>query len=85
MGARARHGSDSMEQTLRNIVAKIAEIPPDFDPQASFRDKLGVDSVRALEIVFEIEKTLGVVVPEDGYARVRCFDNLLTLVQSIQR
>jgi acyl carrier protein len=74
-----------MEQTLRNIVAKIAEIPPDFDGEASFRDKLGVDSVRALEIVFEIEKTMGVLVPEDGYAQVKCFNNLLTLVQSIKK
>ncbi len=74
-----------MEKMLRNIVAKIAEVPADFDAKASFREKLGVDSVRALEIVFEIEKTFGVVVPEDGYAKVKCFDNLLTLVQSIQK
>jgi acyl carrier protein len=74
-----------MEKTLRNIVAKVAEVPADFDAKASFREKLGVDSVRALEIVFEIEKTLGVVVPEDGYAKVKCFDNLLTLVQSIKK
>lgn len=74
-----------MEQTLRDIVAKIAEIPPDFDGDASFREKLGVDSVRALEIVFEIEKTLGVVVPEEGYAKVKCFNNLLALVQSVKK
>jgi len=74
-----------MEQTLRNIVAKIAEIPPDFDADASLREKLGVDSVRALEIVFEIERTLGVVVPEDGYAKVKCFNNLLALVQSVKK
>lgn len=74
-----------MEQTLRNIVAKIAEIPPDFDAAASFREKLGIDSVRALEIVFEIEKTLGVSVPEDGYAEVRSFNGLLQLVSSIKR
>ena len=74
-----------MEQTLRSIVAKIAEIPPDFDGEASFREKLGVDSVRALEIVFEVEKTLGIVVPEDGYAKVKCFNNLLALVQSVKK
>jgi acyl carrier protein len=74
-----------MEKTLRDIVAKVAEVPADFDAKASFREKLGVDSVRALEIVFEIEKTLGVVVPEDGYAKVKCFDQLLTLVQSIKK
>ncbi len=74
-----------MEQTLRDIVAKIAEVPSDFDADASFREKLGVDSVRALEIVFEIEKTLGLVVPEEGYAKVKCFSNLLSLVQSITK
>ncbi len=74
-----------MENTLRNIVAKIAEIPPDFDADASFREKLGVDSVRALEIVYEIEKVLGIVVPEEGYAKVKCFNNLLALVQSVKK
>ncbi len=74
-----------MEQTLRSIVAKIAEIPPDFDAAASFREKLGVDSVRALEIVFEIEKTLGIIVPEEGYANVKCFNNLLALVESVKK
>ncbi len=74
-----------MEQQLRDIVAKIAEIPPDFEAGAAFREKLGVDSVRALEILFEIEKPLGVVVPEDGYAKVKSFSNRVTLVESIQK
>lgn len=73
-----------MEQTLRNIVAKIAETTPDFDAGASFREKLGVDSVRALEIVFEIEKELGITVPEDRYAEVKSFDHLLKLVSSLK-
>jgi acyl carrier protein len=74
-----------MEQTLREIVAKIAEVPPDFEASAGFREALGVDSVRALEILFEIEKTLGVVVPEDGYAKVKCLSNLVSLVESIRK
>ncbi len=74
-----------MEQTLRDIVAKIAEVPPDFESGAGFREALGVDSVRALEILFEIERTLGVVVPEDGYAKVKCLTNLVSLVESIQK
>ncbi len=74
-----------MEQTLRDIVARIAEVPPDFEAGATLREKLGVDSVRALEILFEIERTLGVVVPEDGYASVKSFSNLLSLVESIQK
>jgi acyl carrier protein len=73
-----------MEQTLRNIVAKIAETTPDFDAGADFRDELNIDSVRALEIVFEIEKTLSIQVPEDRYAEVKNFNNLLKLVSSVK-
>jgi acyl carrier protein len=73
-----------MEQTLRNIVAKIAETTPDFDASADFREKLNIDSVRALELVFEIEKTLAIAVPEDRYAEVKNLDNLLSLIRSIK-
>lgn len=73
-----------MEQTLRNIVAKIAETSPDFDASADLRDALGVDSVRSLEIVFEIEKVLGVAVPEDRYAEVKTLNDIVKLVSSLK-
>ncbi len=73
-----------MEQTLRNIVAKIAETSPDFDANANLRDALGVDSVRSLEIVFEIEKALGVAVPEDRYAEVKTLNDIVKLVSSLK-
>jgi acyl carrier protein len=73
-----------MEQTLRTIVAKIAETSPDFSNEASLRDDLNVDSVRAVEIVFDIEGTFGVKVPEDRYSEVRTFRDLLKLVGSLK-
>jgi acyl carrier protein len=73
-----------MEESLRKIVAKIAETKPDFALGAQLRDELGVDSVRALEIVFEIEKVFGVSVPEDRYGEVRTFSDLLVLVKSLK-
>ncbi len=74
-----------MEQTLRQIVSKIAETSPDFPATANLHDELNVDSVRALEIVFEIERTLGMAVPENRYAQVRSFDDLLKLVTSLKQ
>jgi acyl carrier protein len=73
-----------MEQTLRNIVAKIAETAPTFDATVSMRDGLKVDSIRALEIVFEIEKVLGIDIPEGKYAQVKTFDDLSKLVASLK-
>jgi len=74
-----------MHQTLRTIVAKIAEITPDFAPDASLRDDLKVDSVRALELVFELEKEFAISVPEGRYGEVRTFQDLEKLVGSIKK
>lgn len=75
---------NTMEQKLRSIVARIAETSPDFDANARLRDALGVDSVRSLEIVFEIEKELGLAVPEDCYAEVKTLNDIIQLVSSLK-
>jgi acyl carrier protein len=73
-----------MEEQLRNMVAKIAEITPTFAGDANLRDDLRVDSVRAFELVFEIERTFGVKFPEDRYAEVVTFSDLLGVVTSLK-
>jgi acyl carrier protein len=73
-----------MEQTLRNIVSKIAETSADFAPDANLRDDLRVDSVRALELVFEVENQFSIKVPEGRYGEVRTFQDLVKLVDSIK-
>ena len=73
-----------MDQTLRTIVAKIAEISADFPPDANLRDDLSVDSVRALELIFEVEKAFSIRVPEQRYGEVRTFADLVKVVGSIK-
>jgi acyl carrier protein len=73
-----------MEQTLRTIVSKIAETSADFPPTANLRDDLSVDSVRALELVFEVEKEFSIKVPEGRYGEVRTFQDLVKLVSAIK-
>jgi acyl carrier protein len=73
-----------MEKTLRTIVAKIAETSPDFPPTANLRDDLSVDSVRALELVFEVEREFSIKVPDGRYGEVRTFQDLVKLVDSLK-
>ena len=73
-----------MEQKLRQIVAKIAETTPDFAKDVNLRDGLDVDSVRAVEIVFEIEHSFGIKVPEERYGEVRTFSDLVALLVSLK-
>lgn len=74
-----------MDHALRNIVAKIAETTPDFASDANLRDDLSVDSVRALEIIFEIENEFGILIPEGRYGELQTFDKMLNLVASLKR
>ena len=62
-----------MEEKLREIVARIAETEPGFSLDASLRDDLHVDSVRAM----------GIEVPENRMGGVRTFADLASLVASV--
>jgi acyl carrier protein len=73
-----------MEQQLREIVSRIAEIPGDFAADAHLRDELNVDSFRAFEIVFEIERSFNIKVPDGRYGEVQTFNDMVKLVQSLK-
>jgi acyl carrier protein len=72
-----------MEQTLREIVARIAELPLDFAPDAHLRDDLNVDSFRTAEIVFEIERVLKTKIPDERFAQAQTFNDMVGLVASL--
>ena len=72
-----------MEQTLREIIAKIAEVPVDFPADASLRDDLNIDSFRAAEIVFEIERVFKTKVPDERFVEAHTFAQVLSLVSSL--
>jgi acyl carrier protein len=71
---------ETMEDKLREIVARIAETNATFSTEANLRDELFVDSLRALEILFEIQKDMGIKVPETRLGEVRTFGDLAKVV-----
>jgi acyl carrier protein len=73
-----------MEAKLREIVSRIAEIQPDFPIDAHMRDEINVDSFRAVEIVFEVERAFAVKVPDGRYGEVQTFNDLLKLVTALK-
>jgi acyl carrier protein len=72
------------EQTLRQIIAKIAETSPDFGADASLRDELDVDSHRAVELLFEIERAFDVKIPADRFDEMQTLSKALALVKSLK-
>lgn len=54
--------SDELKEELRRIIAEIAEVD-EVPDETMFKD-LGIDSMMAIEIVSEIERTYKLSIPE---------------------
>jgi len=68
-----------LKEKLRAIISEVSEVDeiPDETP---FKD-LGIDSMMAIEIVAEIERTYKMSVPEDDLKKLTNFMAVYTLVK----
>jgi acyl carrier protein len=73
-----------MEETLRQIIATIAETTPDFRADADLKYELGVDSHRTIELLFELERTFDITIPDSRYVEMRTLNGMLALVESLR-
>jgi acyl carrier protein len=69
-----------LREKLRAVVAEIAEI--DEVPDAVPFKELGIDSMMAIEIIAEIERTYKIKVPEQELEQVRDLNSVVALVTS---
>lgn len=70
--------SQDLKEALRSIIAEVAEVDevPDATP---FKD-LGIDSMMAIEIVAEIERTYKLSIPEDELKDLKDLESVYTKV-----
>ena len=70
------------EQVRAAVLASLARIAPEMDPDAiepdvSFRDQLDIDSMDFLNFVIAMNQDLGVEIPEADYAKLNTLDNCI--------
>jgi len=72
-----------MSPSIDEICLVVREVGglPGLTPDEDFYDA-GFSSVRALDLLLELESRFGVSVPDDGFASARTAEALLTLVGS---
>jgi acyl carrier protein len=64
-------GTDKVFDEIRRIIAEVAEIDEsEIRGESKFDDDLGVDSVKALEIVVEIERKFNITFDESRLADI---------------
>lgn len=69
-----------LKEKVRAIVAEVAEID-EVPDNTAFKD-LGIDSMMAIEIVAEVERTYGLKVPEEELEKITDLNSVVALVQA---
>ncbi len=70
----------ALKEKLRSIIAEVSEV--DDIPDATPFAELGIDSMMALEIVAEVERTYQLSIPEEELKDLTNFTKVFELVRS---
>lgn len=71
--------ADELKENIRQIIAEVSEID-DVPDEASFKE-LGIDSMTAIEIVAEVERTYKLSIPEE---ELQTLTNLKKVFEAVQ-
>lgn len=82
----SKENFDKVKQEVKKMVLDITELPAEqLSEEAKFVEDLGVDSMKAIEIVACIEKKYKVVVPEDEVGKMRSLKDVYVLLEKLIR
>lgn len=70
---------DDLKEKLREIVAEVSEVD-DIPDDTPFKE-LGIDSMMAIEIVAEVERTYKLSIPEDELQDLTTFNKVYDKVR----
>ncbi len=76
---------NNYEEEVKTLVSEIIEIPVEkLMPDADFFKDLGVDSLKAIEIVAAFEKKYRVIIPESDIPNIRNLRQVLKYTEKLK-
>ena len=74
--------SNNREEEVKKIIADITEVPVEkLTLDADFFKDLGIDSLKAIEIVAAFEKKYRIIIPENDIPNVRNLRQVLEYIK----
>lgn len=78
--------ADTYASEITAMVSEIIEVPVEkLPPDADFFTDLGVDSLKAIEIVAAFEKKYRVIIPEQEIPKVRTIRQIIEYTQKLKK
>jgi acyl carrier protein len=69
------------EERIKEIVCEIVDIKEEINPDASFMDDMGLDSLRALEILAAIENEYSITIEPERLREMTTLNNVIKLTK----
>ena len=77
--------SNNFEEEIRKLVADITEVPVEkLTLDADFFKDLGIDSLKAIEIVAAFEKKYRIIIPEKDIPNIRNLRQVLKYTEKLK-
>ncbi|MEW6408783.1 MAG: acyl carrier protein [Nitrospirota bacterium] len=77
--------ANNFEEEIKKLVSDITEVPPEkLKPDADFFKDLGVDSLKAIEIVAAFEKKYRVIIPEKDIPNIRSIRQIIEYTKNLK-
>jgi acyl carrier protein len=77
--------SNIHEEEVRKMIADITEVPVEkLTPDADFFNDLGIDSLKAIEIVAAFEKKYRIIIPENDIPNIRNLRQVLEYTKKLK-
>ena len=78
--------TDNFEEEIRKMVVEIIEVPvEELTLDADFFKDLGVDSLKAIEIVAAFEKKYRVIIPENDIPKITTLRQIVAYTKNIKK
>jgi acyl carrier protein len=73
---------DDFEEEVKKMIADITEVPVEkLTPEVDFFKDLGIDSLKAIEIVAAFEKKYRVIIPEKDIPNIKNLRQVLEYIK----
>jgi acyl carrier protein len=77
---------NNYEEEIREFVSEITEAPPGkLTLDADFFTDLGVDSLKAIEIVAAFEKKYKIIIPEKDIPKIRTLRQIVEYTRNLKK
>ncbi len=78
--------TDNFEEEIRKMLVEIIEAPvEELTLDADFFKDLGVDSLKAIEIVASFEKKYRVIIPENDIPKITTLRQIVEYTENIKK